>query len=649
MRFKFTAFLLGLNIIVFGLIAYLNQRSGQLDDSLGGLSGQIGRDLIEADQLELRGRGIAEPRILRREGSSWRISEPMQWRANYFAVNRILNQLQFIEEEATFSVDEIERTGQTLADYGLEDPILELIIYEGEESLKLSIGTLTEIGNNVYLLGPDEEQIFVVSREVIDGLLVDLADLRTREIFDIPVFEIQELSLQIKSSAASNNGDLKVRLANTAGKWRFEAPLAAEADPTLVSNTINTLAAVKVGRFLEPAAFDPVLQGLESPFMRVTLHGNKRRQTLFIGNLDSSASEELPQFFARFQDNPAVFTVDARPFEELLEAQEALRERNFMNFDSATLNAIHIAENGREIRLQKMETGDWQVMEITGSGDIQPRRADPGVMGTLIEDLNALRAKDFALDAPTSVDLERLGFNTPRRTVELNFDDKEDLALQLAHPEEENFKLYARTGQREFIYEVERHPSLRLLPLNDLHYRHRSLETLPQAAVIREVELTDLINEKSIIRIALEEGKTWEEQLAAVDAGTGTAISTILEQLRTFEVKTYLNSGYSESYQVDTEKTLPWAFELSASILLPGGNKEQIREVQYVFTERLSGTAQVGGSATHDAVFELNQELIDAIYELTDTMELPPESEGEPVPDPAPVTPVAEPAPPASS
>ncbi|MEO0509222.1 MAG: DUF4340 domain-containing protein [Verrucomicrobiota bacterium] len=646
MRFKFTIFLVVLNIIVFGLITYLNKSAEQLDDSMGGLSGQIGRELVEADQIELRGSMSAENWVLQREGSNWRITEPIQWAANYFAVSRILNQLQFIEEQASFTVDEIAKSGQTLADYGLKEPSLELIISEGDESLKLSIGTTTEIGNNVYMLGPDQEQIFVVSRRVRDGLLVNLDDLKNREIFDIPVFEIQELSLQINSSTTSSNGDLKVRLANTAGNWRFETPLAAEADPALVSNTINTLAAVKVGRFLEPDAGDPVTQGLENPFMRVTLHGNKRRQTLYIGNKDPFASEGQAQYFARFQDNPAVFTVEATPFEELMEAQESLRERNFMAFESDDLNTIHIAENGRQIRLQKIETGDWQVLESTGDSDVQPRRADPIVMQKIITDLQDLRAKTFALDAPTGVDLEIYGFNQPRRAVTLYFDNKQPLLLELAHPGDENLKLYARTGQNDFIYEVERRPSLQLLPLNALHYRNRTIDKLPQAAVIRSLTLKNLQTDEQIFEYQLEEGGIWEAKLADLDAKTAKSINTLLKTVRSFEVETYLYNQYSDAYRVDSEKELPWAFSLDAEILLPGGDDQQIRRIQYVFTERLSGTVQVGGSKTHNTVFQLTQKSIDALYDLTDTMKLPPESLGEPVPDPESIAPVPEPEPP---
>lgn len=646
MRFKFTIFLLGLNIIVFGLIAYLSKKGDASAGSTSNLSEQIGREIIEADKIELRGSGIDQPRILTRTGNSWQISKPMQWKANYFAINRILNQLQFIEEEASFSVDEISNTGQTMADYGLEDPLVELIISEGDESLQLSIGTLTEIGNNVYLLGPDRKRIYVVSRGVIDGLLIDLSDLRNREIFDIPVFEVTELSVQIKSTTEPDTGGLKVRLTNTTGQWRLEAPLSAEADPALVSNTINTLASLKVDRFIEPEASDPILHGLENPFMRITLHGNKRRQTLLIGNRDPSTPENgSPQFFARLEENPIAFTVDARPFENLLQAQESLRERNFMVFDSSGLNAIYITESNREIRLQKIETGDWdwQVLKSAGNGQIQPRRADPEVMQSLISDLKQLRAQAFYIDTPNNVDLERLGFNTPRRVVTLQFDSGEPIVLELAHPEDENSKLYARTAHKESIYEVERRPTLQLFPLNTLHYRNRNLEKLPQAAIIKRITLTDLITDEPILNYQPEVQSGWANLIDQLEAAQAEALSILLSSVRKFDVKSYLADGYEEAFQLDPDKELPWKYRLSADVILPGGETEQTKEVQYEFTERLAGTIQIGGSKLHNSIFELKQELIEALYVLTEDMDLPPESLGEPVPNPLTPEPVPEP------
>jgi len=647
MRLKFTLILLVLNLLIFGLIVYLGKKTDAADSSLAGLSTLIGSEVMEADRIELRGSGLDRPRVLTRSGNDWEITEPTRWKANYFAVNRILNQLQFIEEEASFSVNEILSTGQTLADYGLEEPLVELIISEGDESIKLSVGTqLTEIGNNIYLLGPEGERVYVVGREIVESIPLNLDDLRDRDIFDIPVFEVTELSVQIQSSDQLDTGGLKVRLANTAGQWRFEAPLSADADPALVSNTINSLASLKAGRFIEPDVSDPIIQGLERPFMRITLHGNKRRQTLLIGNPDSSTPPNgSQQFFARLEGNPVAFTVDARPFQNLLQAQESLRERNFMTFEREELNSIYIKESGREIRLQKIETGDWQVLISYGEGQIQPKRADPEVMQALITDLEELRAQAFTLDAPNNVDLDQLGFSEARRTITLGFDTSDPLVLELAHPEEENRKLYARTSNKRSIYEVERRATLQLFPLNKLHYRNRNIETLPQAALIRSLTLSNRQSGETIMSYQSDPDTGWSSVLENLPAQEAGAASRLLGFLRKADVKSYLQDGFAESYQLDPETELPWVYELSAEVILPGGDTEQRRQLNYVFTDRLSGTQQIGGSPGHATIFELKLEMIEALYLLTDTRALPPEAKGEPVPSTPTPTPLPEPEP----
>ena len=642
MRFKFTVFLLALNIITFGLIAFLNHQAKQVESSTGSLSGQIGRELIDAKRIELYGRGIETPRILERKGSTWQLIEPMQWSANYFAINRILNQLQFLEEEASFPVDEIEKTGQSLADYGLENPLLKIVIAEGEESTSLSIGTLTEIGKNVYLLGPDEREIFVVKRQAIDGLLLDLNDLRTREIFDIPVFEVDALSLQIRSENTADGSSLKVRLARNDGAWSFEAPLAAKADPALVDSTINTLTAAKVGRFIETEEADPILQGLETPLMQVTIHGNKRRQTLIVGKLDPN-TQAAPHYFAKLEDNPAIFTVLARPFDVLREAQDALRERNFMNFDANKLTAINISENDRKIRLQKLETGenDWQVLESKGENEIQPYRADPAIMDSLMEDLSSLRASGFTADAPTASDIENYGFNKPHRIVRLTFSEGDPLTLMLAHPEDRKDALYAKTNLADFIFKVERRATLRMIPLNTSYYRNRILDILPTAARISALKLTDLQNGEVIFDYMLgQENISWDKRLEEFDSDHTEQIRVLLGAIRKFEVKSYRLDSFAEADTVNDEKSLPWRFQLSATIQLPGGETDRTETREYVFTDRLSGTVQVGGSKQYNTRFEIPQLLLDTLYELTDDMDIPPEMTDEPVPTPAPIEPV---------
>lgn len=607
----------------------------------------IGREVIEADRIEINGKSLDAPRVLESDGSSWRMTTPMQWSANYFAINRMLNQLQFLEEEASFSVAEIKQTGQTLADYGLDDPWLSLTISHKDESIELSVGTATEIGKNFYLLGPSKKDVFVVNNQVIESLLVDLSDLRNREIFNIPVFEIDALSLQIRAPEAVGNTEFRVRVARTNNGWIFEAPLTAEADATQVANTINTLTAAKVVEFKAQETSDPILQGLESPAMRVTLHGNKRQQTLIIGNKVPTTNEkDAPTYFARIEDNPTVFTVAAEPFDKLREAEEALRERSFMSFDPATLTSINLAGGDLQIRLQKLETGNsWQVIESSADTDIQPRHADSEIIDKLINDLKNLRASSFAVDSPTPTDLDSKGFNTPRLSVTLSSGD-EQTTLLLAHPEKENELLYASSDKAEYIYTVDRRSTLQTIPLNAAYYRKRTLETLPEAAKIKSIELENLSTGQVIFSHTLEdEDLVWLKALSDTPETEQEAILTLLSTISEFKVKTYLIDGYQDAYPLDSETTRPWVYKLSAEILLPGDETDRSDTRTYVFTERSSGTMQVGASELHNVIFEIPQITIDALYTLTDDMQPPPEASNQPIPQQQPITPVPEPAP----
>jgi len=641
MRLRFTAFLLVLNVITVGLILLLTQKADDNAIQAGGLSGMISREAIEATRIELSGKGLDTPRILERTGSSWKITQPIQWPANYFAINRILNQLQFIEEEASFSISEIERTGQTLADYGLEEPWIQLSIINDEETIELGVGNVTEIGNNFYILGPNKKNVFVISRQFIDGLLVDLNDLRNREIFNIPVFEVQALSLQMRNPEAVGDSDLKVRIARTNSGWMFESPLTAEANASQVSNTINTLTAARVVEFKSLETGDPVLQGLEDPTMRITLHGNKRQQTLIIGNkITANGRDVFPSYYARIENNPTVFTVEAITFDRLRKAEEILRERSILNFKPENLTSIDLSEGELMVRLQKLETGNWQIIESNKEAGIQPYRTDSTIVAKLIENLKNLRASGFAIDTPTPADLDRLGFNNPRRKIQMTLGNKKTVLL-LAHPENENEKLYARSNRAEYVYSVDRRSTLQIIPLNAAYYRDRTLEVLPEAARITRIQLDNISTNKTIFVYSLKNpNDLWLEALIDLPENEREAVFTLLDVIKKFNVKEYLMEGYREEYPLDDETKRPWIYQLSADMLLPDDEDGRSETRNYMFTERFSGTLQVGASKLHDVIFATPQATIDALFTFTDDIEPAPEATGQPIEELPEITPV---------
>ncbi|NCG08669.1 MAG: DUF4340 domain-containing protein [Verrucomicrobia bacterium] len=614
MRIRFTLLLLLLNAIAFSLILFLNQRSLLDDRNALRLAENIRDEVAGAQQIQLSGRVINLAHTLDRKGEKWQITQPFEWPANYFSVNRILNQLQFIEEDTSFSVSTLRESGQTLADYGFDDPLLKISLVHAKGTRALTIGTPTEIGNKLYLLGPEQTTVYVVNRSSIDSLLMDLEALRARDIFNLPVFEIDTLELETKSGTGT--GSLKVRLSKDETLWKFEAPIAASADPALVESTINSLSSIQVVRFVEDNSSDPVAQGLNDPFIRITLFGNKREQTLLVGNPDPSAQGEAT-YFARLEALPTVFTIPAQTIDTLRQAQQDLRKRDFFEFDPGAVNSLVIREKEKELRLQKLETGNWQVISKAPERDIQTRRADAAHVSTLLRDLSQLRALDFIMDNPSPADLGQLHLNNPQRSIELTLLDATSHTLILAHPRDEEEKLFAQNPKNPFVYEVQREPLLTQLSLAPIDYYEKALETLPTSARVKSLRIEPRNPDLAVRDIDL-------------DSESGrTEAAELIDCVRNFRVHAYLENEYQATREPD-----PWEYDLIATLLLPDGNGGRETTQLYALTRRLGATRQIGGSPAHNCTFELSQKMIEALHPFLQTLSLPPEAKGEAVTPP---------------
>ena len=82
-------------------------------------------------------------------------------------------------------------------------------------------------------------------------------------------------------------------------------------------------------------------------------------------------------------------------------------------------------------------------------------------------------------------------------------------------------------------------------------------------------------------------------------------------------VQEYLSEPFKEEASAHENKPVPWRFQLSVEIALPGGDSNITQTRKYFFTERLGGNTQIGGTPDCDSLFKLDQAMIDVLYELT--------------------------------
>jgi len=608
MRFKLTVILVLLNIALFGVIFYMDKEAASehrfaMEHRLVLAPGLV----QEADSLRIEGSQLQQKWVMTRRADEWFLTEPVQWPANYFAVNRILNQLKFLEWETRFSVDEIKKSGRSLADYGLDEPKAILTIRRAEKETLISIGESTQIGNRLYILSPDQTEVYVINRELLDSISIDLEELRSQKIFDIPLFEVRSISMQ----KSTNQRNPAMRLTRGQDGWKFEAPIQIAADSQRVEAVINNLNGLSVISFYSP---DPAAQGLNNPSIRLTIEGNNRREMILLGNTVPVESGPL-QYYAKLADSPTVFTVPAAPFDTLWETQENLRDKNFLSFDPRELTAIEISLDDINVTLQKLETGAWRVLQMKAGGGLDTWTADPKVTVNVIKELAEVEAQRFVSNAPSASDLKDYGLVEPQRSIILRTGTEKTLLLGDIDVNEN--LIYAKLDAEPFVYKVET-SLLHLLKVNALHYRHRVLEEQPRAARIQTIILRNLEEDNTLLELSIEpNSETWTDVLKDRPEEEHEAVLSLVENLRRFEVKDYLRNTFSDAFNLDTGKALPWKFKLTAEINLPGGSEAQVLTRTYFFTERVGGTTQFGGSPHHQVVFTVNQKLLDALFTLT--------------------------------
>ena len=647
MRTKVTLVLVFLNVALFFFI-FKFERPWMTDPrAREARSRVLGPEAADIRTLTLTSTVPGGSFSLARRGDTWWLTQPLEWPANLHVVNSILHELQLLENVSSFSAKDLAANSMSLADYGLDRPKLTVAFASGDAPpTVLRIGDATNIGNRLYLLSPDGERIHVVARGLADSLSLGLDKLRADTLLTVPAYEARGLLVQ---SAA-----VRLRIRRENNRWLFDTIINnARAGKTAVDLAIGGLNDLRVKSFSPPSP--PATLPAVDPKLRVTLEGNNRRETLLLGDPvpAPNAPPALPpapdtsvsvDYYAQLEGRAAVFTVAVPTalVETLRNAQVRLREKRLLEFDLPSVTALTLtAPNQPPLTLQRLDTGTtaadatWQIVRRgdPASGP-QTLPADRAVVLRLLEQLTLLSAKEpggFVSDAPANADLEKWGFNRPEREITLSFaggaapapaarpTPPATVTLQLGT--DAQGASYARldplTNPKGSIYAVDL-DLRRELPVAPRDWRERQLPALPPTATITALTLTSTApGAAPLYSHKLAANETWLTVLAAEPATNKTALETLLAHLRAPRAHRFVQDTFTDRVTVAGDDR-PWTLQLEATVSLPGGaGGEQTSTKTLLFTDRVGGAQQLAGSREFNAVFEIEQPLLDALWTFT--------------------------------
>ncbi len=157
-------------------------------------------EMVNVDYLELSfTERTPASVVLQRRAGTWELTAPVRWPANFFAVNRILTQLQYLEKVNSFAVASLADNNQSLADFGLDEatPVGWLVLGRGGARHTVRLGRTSDTNNRMYLLPEDSPRIFVVDNAIRESLSLTAAQLRSPSVFSLQEFEVRFWQVQL--------------------------------------------------------------------------------------------------------------------------------------------------------------------------------------------------------------------------------------------------------------------------------------------------------------------------------------------------------------------------------------------------------------------------------------------------------------------
>ena len=612
MRLRLTLILIFANIALFTSMWLLEREPATTQQRVA--------NTITFTTIEISGKGINEPRILKLENNGWHITSPISWRANNFAVNRIRNQIEFLERGASFPLSELKTRNYKLSDYGLDVPMYTIKYGNDKKMYTLKIGKPTSVGGRIYLLDEDNEKIVVVDKEFVDGLVVDVERLRNQNIFDISQYEVMGFSVRLPSKESSNliNGNFRrIGLVRDGTQWKLETPIVALADSNVVREFLAYILSLPASGFSKDSTSINTGFDVSALPITLTLEGINRRQVLLLGK----KTENGTQVYAKLEGNPTVFTLNASILDRLSNMQTTLRDKMVARFDMNKVSNMTIFNAGKILKFEKGKDGSWGVIDENSKESGVLYDADPTKINKILMELSTARVEEFVSDAPGE-DVEKYGITPNSLCYTLYNADDAVLSLVVGKKYTSRGKnlVYAKTKDSNAIVGISDN-MVSLAKTNVTDYRLRVLETLPNDAKLKSLVLTELKTGKVLMILEMRNG---EFDLSKLSVRTRSAAKKMIDYAKQFVVRKYLSGGFNEEGALAVGKVNPWVYELKANYEKPvdagqpSGEKSLVNEsTSWLLTKRVGGLTQYGGSRKKASTFFLEYEMIDSIFEFT--------------------------------
>jgi hypothetical protein len=238
--------------------------SGYLEDTLSRTTFDLrdkavlkfSRDTTDLVRLEAPG----SPQVtLARKGTDWRLTAPIETRADSSPVDALLNRASQGQMTSIVAGESGPPSAADLKKFGFDRPQLLATFGAGSTTAALAIGAKKD-DTAVYVRDLSKPLIFTVETSFLNDLKKGPADFRVKDVFEFKSFTAQSIDITRAGTTMSfakskpAGGD-----ASAAEVWKQTQPEAKDVNQTGMTDLLNTLSSFRATTFADR----PVASGEE--------------------------------------------------------------------------------------------------------------------------------------------------------------------------------------------------------------------------------------------------------------------------------------------------------------------------------------------------------------------------------------------------
>ena len=264
---------------------------------------KIDREKAERLEIETPGRTVK----VAKQGADWRLTAPVDARADFGAVEGILGRLNTTSMKAITAAEPTD-----LEEYGLDKPAATVRVTSGSAQAGLAIGKSAGEGV-VYAKDLSRPMVFTVESALFDELKKPADDFRVKDLFDARSFNTTRVEVA--------RGGQTMVFEKEKGKdtWKQLSPSAKAADTAKIEALLTALSSARATSFADKDKFKGGT-GLETPEVTISVafeDGQKHEKVAF--------ARKGADAYAVREGDAAAAKIDATALEGIVKAIDALK------------------------------------------------------------------------------------------------------------------------------------------------------------------------------------------------------------------------------------------------------------------------------------------------------------------------------------